>query len=96
MVDLENERDKELDSLLSPLESVRPSDIQIAKWRAALKREANQTGRRRLPRVGEWLLAASAGFLLAIILGQLNGSDHDTTAYSGVDATQMRLVANQD
>lgn len=96
MVDLENERDQELDGLLRPLEDVQPSEIQIAKWRAALKREADQIGRRPLPRAGEWLLAAAAGFLLAIALGQLNSGDHDTQTYSGVDATQMRLVANQE
>jgi hypothetical protein len=93
----ENQRDQELDALLEPLRASNPDDITTARWQAALRAEKSASRKRRLSRIVEWALAASFGFVLAVVVGRF-GADHkhEETAYSGIDATEMRLVANTE
>lgn len=97
MNDYNKDRDEELDTLLEPLRTEHPGDRQIEGWLTRLRREGRQSWQARLiARTTEWAVAASIGFFVAMAMGQgglTQDADVSKEDYSGIDATQMQLVA---
>lgn len=68
-----DERDKELDALLSPLRSAGGSDLEQRKWRNAVREELTR-GRVRRPWVSaQRLIPTAAALLIGFALGRFGG-----------------------
>ena len=107
MKDLDKQRDQELDAMLASLRGAMPKTTDIDNWSAAVEEELVSkrfAQPRRMPRVIEWAIAASVGFFIALAFGKINAkygseNEHDgmnrasQEIYSGVDATEMKLIA---
>jgi len=105
----DQERDKELDGILDPLRSIEPDQHTVARWAKVIHHEAGRKSfaenARKIPKSVEWFVAASIGFLTAMAMERFvdsrsnsNGriADYNNEVYSGVDATEMILVAIQE
>lgn len=99
-----NQIDAELDALLSPLKEIKASDARLEKWRQLVDEELSigRTGEAKVVtisfnrRVIEWAVAASIGFVVAAAWMGLSKKESAEDYFSGVDATEMHLVAKSD
>jgi hypothetical protein len=105
MKDKDKNRDQELDGLLNAFRKEDPGLEDFERWSKAVNNELSTDRfeiKRRMPRLMEWAIAASVGFFIAIALEKTSVSDpgfknseikNYSADYSGIDATEMKLVA---
>lgn len=87
-----NDRDRELDELLKPLQNVKPTAMQMKKWQMLAPRRRQTTFARRLV---ELAVAAAVGFVVgASIFKQLPEPTHQFVATNfDPDATIERVYS---
>ena len=96
--------DSEMKELLSPLKTVKAGEARLETWRRAVDLElssARPAGAKLMTislnrRVIEWAVAASIGFVVAAAWMGLSQKENETDYFSGIDATEMHLVAKSD
>lgn len=96
--------DSELNALLGPLKNAKAGDARLEKWRAVVDeelardraRDANVVTISFNRRVIEWVVAASIGFVVAAAWMGFSQKESQADYFSGVDATEMHLVAKSD
>jgi hypothetical protein len=99
----DDNRDEELDLLLSPLRGDDPGPVAKEKWirdieKKRLSSRFSLVGNRR--RYLEWAVAASVGFVVAIqAMKQFDSTARVVNLEQknfGIDATEMQLFAKSD
>ncbi len=105
MKDKDKNRDQGLEKILEVFRKEDPEAEDINLWSKAVSDELAIKPikiKRSMPRFMEWAIAASVGFFIALALDKISDSDIDfendgkeytSAEYSGVDATEMRLIA---
>lgn len=105
MKDKDKNRDQELEKFLDVFRKEAPEAEDIDVWSKAVSDELAIKPfkiKRSMPRFMEWTIAASVGFFIALALDKISDSDIDfendgkentLPEYSGMDATEMRLIA---
>jgi hypothetical protein len=96
--------DSEMKELLSPLKNVKAGEARLEKWRRAVDQELScdpSIGAKLMTislnrRVIEWAIAASIGFVVAATWKGLSKKESEADYFSGIDATEMHLVAKSD
>lgn len=96
--------DSELNALLGPLKNAKAGDARLEMWRAVVDeelardraRDANVVTVSFNRRVIEWVVAASIGFVVAAAWMGFSQKESQADYFSGVDATEMHLVAKSD
>jgi hypothetical protein len=96
--------DSELNALLGPLKNAKAGDARLETWRAVVDEElardrasgANEVTISFNRRVIEWVVAASIGFVVATAWMGFSQKESQADYFSGVDATEMHLVAKSD
>lgn len=96
--------ESEMNELLGPLKNVKASEARLEKWRQLVDEELaiNRASGAKVVtisfnrRVIEWVVAASIGFVLAASWMGLSKKESPEDYFSGVDATEVHLVAKSD
>lgn len=96
--------DSDLDRLLAPLKNVSVEHSRLDKWQKAIDHEIARESSSRISikaislkrRMIEWAVAASIGFVVAAAWMNITAKENDEKYFSGIDATEMHLVAKSD
>ena len=90
-----NDRDKELDSLLEPLQKKSVSELHIHRWKLAINRELKKNRRANLQLNWGWPISQiAASILLGIIIGKFVFDSPDKGSY--LLAKKMEPVATYE
>ena len=77
-----SDRDKELDSLLEPLQKKSVSELQIYKWKSAIKKELEKNRKSIFKINWAWQISQiAASVLLGIIIGKFVFDSPDKESY---------------
>jgi hypothetical protein len=100
----DDQTDAEWKTLLSPLQNVEAGRDRLERWRGVVEEEfardhrvgANVVTVSFNRRVAEWAIAASIGFVMAAAWMGFSDEESHVDYFSGIDATEMHLVAKSD
>lgn len=85
------DRDRDLDKMLRPLRAMEPTEIELQRWRSAMRRHLQQRQPRRLSALG--LIAAS---IAGIVLGAAGFAGWSTRQNSPSRSACESSVADND
>jgi hypothetical protein len=95
-----SDQDKDLTEILKPLQDLFPNDLQMQRWRSAVRGELQQSKfrlrNRRLKFVMQLAVATIFGFVVGISYMKIGGKNLGLEPESGMSATFEYSRANLD